>query len=66
MHKKESKHCYSESDDRPDIYVVDPETANDIELDLSMAHPWALDVVNKATVENGAAASHWEELQKSL
>ena len=65
MYKKEPKHRYSDSDDRPDIFAVDPETSNDIELDVSMAHPWVLDVVNKAAVEDGTAALPQEELKKS-
>ena len=65
---KEPKHRYSDSDDRPDMFAVDPETSNDIELSVSMAHPWALDVVNmnKAAVEDGAAALHQEELRKTF
>ena len=66
VHKKEPKHHHSDSDDRSDIFAVDLETSNDIELDVSMAHPWALDVVNKAAVEDGAAALCRKELKKSI
>ena len=66
VHKKEPKHRYLESEDRPDIVAVDPETGGDKELDVSMAHPWALDVVSNAAAVDGAAAYRREELKRSL
>ena len=39
-HQREQRNLYVNSDDRPDIVVFDAQQGCDIELDISVAHPW--------------------------
>ena len=50
-------------DSRPDIYVVDPDSGKEVELDIPLAHPWALDTLPKAALEDGTAATRREMLK---
>jgi hypothetical protein len=54
-YKIEPSLCYVESHCRPDLLVVDPLSGNNIKLEISLAHSWALDVASKATKEDGEA-----------
>ena len=45
------------------MYVVDPDSSKEVELDISLAHPWALDALPKAALEDGTAATRREMLQ---
>ena len=49
-------------DSTPDIYVVDPNSGKEVELDISLAHPWALDALPKVALEDGTAATRREML----
>ena len=60
-HKKEPRERYCDSEDRPDISIIDPETGCDMELDVSLSHPWCVDILPKAAREDGAAAARREE-----
>ena len=33
------------TEDRPDIVFFDSESGHDIELDISLVHPWSLDTI---------------------
>ena len=60
-HKKEPRERYCDSEDRPDISIIDPETGCDMELDVSLSHPWCVDILPNAAREDGAAAARREE-----
>ena len=55
-HKLEPQYRYVNNDKRSDILVFDPDSGANIELDVSLAHPWCLDSVKVASREEGEAA----------
>ncbi|XP_062522886.1 uncharacterized protein LOC134197557 [Corticium candelabrum] len=65
VHKIEPRHRFLDCDSRPDIYiyVVDPDFSKEVELGISLAHPWALDALPKAALEDGTAAARREMLK---
>ena len=63
-HKLEPQYRYVNSDKRSDILVYDPDLGADIELDVSLAHPWCLDSV-KAASREGVAAMKREEKKEA-
>ena len=63
-HQREPRNCYINSNDRPDIIAFDAQSGCDIELDISVAHPWAQQILSQAALEDGAAASK-RELEKA-
>ena len=42
---------------RPDITMFDPNTGQNLDLDVSLAHPWSQDIIRRASKENGHAAA---------
>ena len=48
-HKKEPRNRYTETDDQPDIVVFDTDNGKNIDLDISLAHPWSKDVIKLAS-----------------
>ena len=46
--KKEPRNRYTETDDRPDFVVFDTDNGKNIDLDISLAHPWSKDVIKLA------------------
>ena len=56
-HTTEPRHQYTNTEDRPDISVFDSETGQNLDLDVSLAHPWSQDIVRKASQIDGYAAS---------
>ena len=56
----EPRDCYSSSQSRPDIAVHNATDFN-VELDVSLAHPWSSEVISHATTTDGSAASKREE-----
>ena len=54
-HHKEPRNRYAESEG-PDIVFFDLESGHDVELDISLAHPWSLDTIRQAGQEDGYAA----------
>ena len=63
-HHREPRNRYINSDDRPDIIAFDAQSGCDIELDISVAHPWAQHVISLAALEDGVAAGK-REVEKS-
>ena len=61
-HHKEPREQYTESENRPDILMYDKSST---ELDVSMAHPWSKDILNRASKEAGYAAERCEMRKKS-
>ena len=65
LHKLEPQYRYVNSDKRSDILVFDPDSGADIELDVSLAHPWCLDSVKVASREEGVAVMKQEEKKEA-
>ena len=63
-HTTEPRHQYTNTEDRPDISVFDSETGQNLDFDVSLAHPWSQDVVRKASQIDGYAASVREERKR--
>ena len=64
-HKLEPQYRYVNSDKRSDILVYDPDLGADIELDVSLAHPWCLVSVKAASREEGVGAMKREEKKEA-
>ena len=62
-HVNEAQHRYCNSDNRPDITVLDYQSGKSTDLDVSMAHPWSMDILSKASLFDGAAALRREEIK---
>ena len=60
-HQKEPRHQYTNSDNRPDITLFDSETGQNLDVDVSLAHPWSQDILKRARREDGYAARTREE-----
>ena len=60
-HRKEPKDRYATSDSRPDIVVFDTGVGSNVELDISLAHPWSSDIFPTSASKDGAAASKRED-----
>ena len=56
-HRREPRNLYEGSDSRPDIIAFDAQSGYDIELNISLAHPWNEDIILQATKVDGAAAT---------
>ena len=62
-HVNEAQHRYCNSDNRPDITVLDYQSGKSTDLDVSMALPWSIDILSKASLFDGAAALRREEIK---
>ena len=62
LHCKEPREQYTESENHPDILVYDESST---EFDVSTAHPWSKDILNRASKEAGYAAVRREMRKKS-
>ena len=60
-HQTEPRHQYINTEHRPDITMFDPNTGQNLDLDVSLAHPWSQDIIRRASKENGHAAMTREE-----
>ena len=61
----EPRHHYTNTDNRPDITIFDIETGQTLDLDISLAHPWSVDNVKRASRIDGFAASAREDKKKT-
>ena len=61
----EPRHHYTNTDNRPDITIFDNETGQTLDLDISLAHPWSVDNVKRASRIDGFAASAREDKKKT-
>ena len=61
----EPRHHYTNTDDRPDTTIFDIETGQTLDLDISLAHPWSVDNVKRASRIDGFAASAREDKKKA-
>ena len=64
-HKVEPRDQYLRCLNRPDISVFDSSSNANIDLDISLAHPWAKEVLKRSATDSGYAASKHEELKRS-
>ena len=64
-YRREPRHRYSNSDDRPDIVTLDPSSGLSIDLDISLVHPWSSEVFPSSSKVDGAAAKRWEEKKRA-
>ena len=62
-HIIEPRHTYSSSQARPDI-IVQNVFEFDVELDVSIAHPWCPDIMLNVAQSSGSAALRREEKKK--
>ena len=67
----EPRHQYINTEDRPDSTMFDPNTGQNSNLDVSLAHPWSQDIIRRTSKENGHAIATRKEtkvknIQKSL
>ena len=44
-HQREPRNLYINTDDKPDIIIFDAQYGCDVELDISVAHPWAKHII---------------------
>ena len=71
LHLTEPRHQYINTEGRPVITMCNPNTGQNLDLDVSLAHPWSQDIIRRASKENGHAAATREQMkmkniQKSL
>ena len=60
-HRREPRHHYITSDNRPDITVFDFGSGSNTDLDVSLAHPWSSEVIFSSASTEGAAALRREQ-----
>lgn len=60
-HHREPGDRYCNSNDRPDILAFDSDYSHEVELDISLAHPWNKDIINQSAREDGIAADKRED-----
>ena len=59
--KTDPRHQYINTEHRPDITMFVPNTGQNFDIDVSLAHPWSQDIIGRASKENGHAAVTREE-----
>ena len=57
----EPRHKYINTEDCPDITVFDPNTGQNSDIDVSLAHPWSQDIIRRASKKNGHTAATRQE-----
>ena len=63
-HRKEVRDRYTNNSNRPDIVVFDAGDGSNIDLDISLSHPWSCEAFPRSSSESGCAASRREEKKK--
>ena len=53
-----------DTEDCPDITMLDPNTGQNLDIDVSLAHSWSQNIIRRASKENGHAAATREEKMK--
>ena len=62
-HQQEPRNRYINTDDRPDIIAFDAQSGCDVELNISVAHPWAKHIISQEALKDGAAAAKREAVK---
>ena len=60
-HEKEPRNLYLDTEDRPDITFFDAESGQNLDVDISLAHPWSQGILKRSSKEDGFAARTREE-----
>ena len=60
-HEKEPRNLYVNTEDRPDITFFDAESGQNLDVDISLAHPWSQGILKRSIREDGFAARTREE-----
>ena len=50
-HQTEPRHQYIHTEDRPDITMFDPNSGQNLDIDVSLAHAWSQDIIRRASKE---------------
>ena len=62
-HEKEPRNLYVNTEDRPDITFFDAESGQNLDVDISLAHPWSQGILKRSSWEDEFAAHTREEKQ---
>ena len=60
-HEKEPRNLYVNTEDCPDITFFDAESGQNLDVDISLAHPWSQGILKRSSREDGFAARTREE-----
>ena len=60
-HEKEPRNLYVNTEDRPHITFFDAESGQNLDVDISLAHPWSQGILKRSSREDGFAAHTREE-----
>ena len=60
-HQTEPRHKYINTEARLGVTMFDPNTGQNLDIDVSLAHPWSQDIIRRASKETGHAAVTREE-----
>ena len=60
-----TRHRYLNNDDRPDIIIFDTGNLSDLEIDVSLAHPWSKEVIRNSARQAGYAAKKREQVKNA-
>ena len=65
-YRRERRDLYDGTNSHPDIIAFDSKNGRDLEVDISVAHPWNADILLRAAEEDGEGARMREmvKLQK--
>ena len=65
-HEKEPRNLYDNTEDRPDITFFDAESGQNLDVDISLAHPWSQGILKRSSRKNGFAAHIREEKKTNM
>ena len=60
-HEKEPRNLYVNTEDHSDITFFDAESGQNLDADISLAHPWSQGILKRSSREDGFAARIREE-----
>ena len=60
-HEKEPRNLYVNTENRPHITFFDAESAQNLDVDISLAQPWSQGILKRSSREDGFAARTREE-----
>ena len=63
-HCREPRSRYTTTDNRPDIVFFDSDIGNNVDLDISLAHPWSSDIFPSSAGVSGVAAERRADRKK--
>ena len=63
-HRRERRSRYTTTNNRPDIACFDLDIGNNVELDISLAHPWSSDIFPSSAHVSGVAAERRADRKK--